>query len=548
MRELKNDADIVKLIIELYKYFNENPSSSPSEGGGLSNIEITNDDTATEEDSKVLNAVQNNPNVEGTLANQLKEQNVKIESLKYRTMIGEELSYGTFGLSENYTNNTEGAVIPFNNKYSGNIECTDEGYIKLFLGKTYKIECKINGDFSNIAVGLYDATTGDLLQQANGCHMSGKYNYESNINFIYTPKSDDTKICIKYITDYVNDFIMINSYLSYVTITEVGRSVIVNEVQQINEQYGLEDGSVGDIKGIFSDIAPKHYLKCDGAIYKISDYPFLAKHFKDRFGRCNIYGGDGITTFAVPDARGEFLRGYDPEAIRDPQGATRGLGSHQDGTVHKIIATEDTHTQIRSIKNGTGWDLQLNKDGDYVTNGNLYYSHINQTNYMADIADKLTGYYSRPTNINVLWCIKYEPTYFMNYYPTYGYMDKKILLNNIATDVDKIYTLEDSINKYDMLIVEGKIIMNSTTVRKTSIMIVTDDIEYNDVDNRYIISVSNVTGSSSSSSGWQIQFIFRDERTFIIKYVNSNGYSSSNILGISKITGIRTTKEKVNIE
>ena len=45
---------------------------------------------------------------------------------------------------------------------------------------------------------------------------------------------------------------------------------------------------------------PKHYLLCDGTVYNITDYSELAKHIKDEFGVYNYFGGDGITTFAVP--------------------------------------------------------------------------------------------------------------------------------------------------------------------------------------------------------------------------------------------------------
>ena len=40
---------------------------------------------------------------------------------------------------------------------------------------------------------------------------------------------------------------------------------------------------------------------CDGSTYNIVDYPYLAQYFKDTFGTINVFGGDGITTFGVPD-------------------------------------------------------------------------------------------------------------------------------------------------------------------------------------------------------------------------------------------------------
>ncbi len=51
----------------------------------------------------------------------------------------------------------------------------------------------------------------------------------------------------------------------------------------------------------YTGTTPDHYLPCDGSIYNIADYPDLAEYFRVAYGRCNEFGGDGITTFAVPD-------------------------------------------------------------------------------------------------------------------------------------------------------------------------------------------------------------------------------------------------------
>ena len=66
---------------------------------------------------------------------------------------------------------------------------------------------------------------------------------------------------------------------------------------------------VGSVISYMGMTAPDNYLICDGTTYNISDYPFLADHIKNNFGSYNYFGGDGTTTFAVPDLRGEFLRG-----------------------------------------------------------------------------------------------------------------------------------------------------------------------------------------------------------------------------------------------
>ena len=58
---------------------------------------------------------------------------------------------------------------------------------------------------------------------------------------------------------------------------------------------------VGSVISYMGMTAPDNYLICDGTTYNISDYPFLADHIKNNFGSYNYFGGDGTTTFAVPD-------------------------------------------------------------------------------------------------------------------------------------------------------------------------------------------------------------------------------------------------------
>ena len=88
---------------------------------------------------------------------------------------------------------------------------------------------------------------------------------------------------------------------------------------------------VGEIINYMGTIVPEHYLECDGKTYNITDYPILAEHIKTNFGSYNKFGGDGTTTFAVPDLRGEFLRGSGINNHAN-QGNGSAVGTHQDGT------------------------------------------------------------------------------------------------------------------------------------------------------------------------------------------------------------------------
>jgi microcystin-dependent protein len=52
------------------------------------------------------------------------------------------------------------------------------------------------------------------------------------------------------------------------------------------------------------------YLLCDGSVYNFSTYPYLGKRFLSQFG------GNGITTFGVPDLRGRVPIPYDGTGTR----------------------------------------------------------------------------------------------------------------------------------------------------------------------------------------------------------------------------------------
>ena len=58
-------------------------------------------------------------------------------------------------------------------------------------------------------------------------------------------------------------------------------------------------------------------LECDGSTLLISSYSSLFGALGNRFG------GDGITTFKLPDLRGEFVRGWDHGRGLDPNASTR---------------------------------------------------------------------------------------------------------------------------------------------------------------------------------------------------------------------------------
>lgn len=188
-------------------------------------------------------------------------------------------------------------------------------------------------------------------------------------------------------------------------------SFVKNEIA--NAQLGGSSGGavsgipVGMIISHFGTKAPEGYLVCDGKEYNISDYPNLANHFLEDFGSVNFNGGDGSITFAVPDMRNEFLRGYHGDAEIPLSGE---IGVHQEATwlVKDSITYSSNKPYYATFvnKDNTTDDLStLNADGMYTVGSIAKY----KTSAMSSVNTAgLTNYIAtRPTNMAVLFCIKY---------------------------------------------------------------------------------------------------------------------------------------------
>ena len=162
---------------------------------------------------------------------------------------------------------------------------------------------------------------------------------------------------------------------------------------------------VGSIIAIMGNEAPTHYLACDGTVYNIVDYAELATYFNEQFGSKNFFGGDGIDTFAVPDLRGEFLRGtgtnshsmtYGGKTLTQGSGAN--VGVHQNATVVPHVYTTEGNIIARKQNTTTGLSATLADSA--VTSGT--YGKIASTN---GSSDNTAAFTTRPTNTSVLYCI-----------------------------------------------------------------------------------------------------------------------------------------------
>jgi len=81
--------------------------------------------------------------------------------------------------------------------------------------------------------------------------------------------------------------------------------------QQLQQRVESIKGDVpGTVKMWSGQVAkiPSDYKLCDGSILSVTDYPELFENLGTAFG------GNGVSSFALPDIRGRFVVGYDSSA------------------------------------------------------------------------------------------------------------------------------------------------------------------------------------------------------------------------------------------
>lgn len=394
-------------------------------GGGLSTISSKAGNAATNITGSI------NPTEDGLYVEDLSTI-VNSISLSQKT-VNSDLDYCFVGFwnntnSEVHVTCTRGAAIPFNTKFEGNLDFNSTNKaIKLKAGHRYKLhyQCKQTDTTANgnHMERFYNETTSEWLKMACNCDTPDETH---TMEEIYVP-TVDCEVSVRNCWCPVASFTMrvncINTNPdgpglktidceSAFIVTEIGKTVTVDPVAYLSKDGNLEETPVGSIISYMGNNVPKHYLACDGSEYNINDYPELAIHIKESFGSFNYFGGDGVTTFAVPDLSGEFLRGTGTNSHAN-QGSGANVGEHQDATEIPKIMLNSTGNNIyfqnamnqqysHSIKQDSELDtfVGVKNKGYYVT-----------TTATFDATGETSHYTARPTNTSVLYCIKYETTH-----------------------------------------------------------------------------------------------------------------------------------------
>lgn len=183
---------------------------------------------------------------------------------------------------------------------------------------------------------------------------------------------------------------------------------------------------VGTIISVMGVTAPANYLACNGQVVNIADYPELANYFYQQFGSKNKFGGDGTTTFGIPDLRGEFLRGTGTNSHTN-QGSGAAVGVHQDGTEHSNVYVYGDQGNIGAYtfsNSGSAFNVKT-QNLDSTTRASTHYYNSRANGVFTSDIKNAALFTSRPTNTSVLYCIATKNIY-MN--PSLDYStDEKVV-------------------------------------------------------------------------------------------------------------------------
>lgn len=158
-----------------------------------------------------------------------------------------------------------------------------------------------------------------------------------------------------------------------------------------DETYNPNNDMVGMVSAFAANSAPTGWLAANGSLVSRITYARLFSRIGTTFG-----AGDGSTTFALPDMRGEFVRGWDNGRGVD---SGRAFGSWQKGSV---IVGDDGVAGINvasyNVADKTIVGLDLGGSETY---------QISTATGLSELRGNTFYGYARPRNYALLYCIKF---------------------------------------------------------------------------------------------------------------------------------------------
>lgn len=167
-----------------------------------------------------------------------------------------------------------------------------------------------------------------------------------------------------------------------------------------DETMSTQTDLVGSVAAFAVNVAPSGWLAANGQAVSRNIYARLFSRIGTVWG-----AGDGATTFNLPDARGEFIRGWDNGRGAD---SGRAFGSAQKGTIVGGKDDNDDGANISFLANGNAVDY----GSDAVLFSNYsgikpYYLNAEEKTTIPSSAQNAFFSVTRPRNIALLYCIKF---------------------------------------------------------------------------------------------------------------------------------------------
>lgn len=157
---------------------------------------------------------------------------------------------------------------------------------------------------------------------------------------------------------------------------------------------------VGSIVAFPVDTPPLGFLELDNSVKSSATYPDLSAYLAGKFNK----GDEGAGNFRLPEARGEFLRGWDHGRGIDPG---RAVGSWQRGTVTNF----DTSAGGVGIQAPRASDVSADVISAFGADAvsSALYPGVAESGVPSTAAPLGTASVygsTRPRNLAVMWCIK----------------------------------------------------------------------------------------------------------------------------------------------
>lgn len=161
----------------------------------------------------------------------------------------------------------------------------------------------------------------------------------------------------------------------------------------------ISTAMIGEIKIWPTGTVPANCLECDGSAVSRTTYAALFAVIGETHGE-----GDNSTTFNLPDYRGEFLRGWDHGASRDPDKASRTAPNTGGATGDNVGSKQTSQYAAHTHGPGSGSQFRNFSSGE----SNSLSTTTGGNNGLSTVTASSGGNETRPRNVNVMYVIVYQ--------------------------------------------------------------------------------------------------------------------------------------------